>query len=219
VAENVTDAIIKVQRYFPDVTQTIAFQLLGDIHSELNEEFALRVTTEELAAFSPGTREYPLSEDVLAVWSAIYHESADASHRLAETSIDELDTDHGYWRNGAKGTPRRYYLTTSETGAMVGFDPHPDTMTVDGYPKVTLHVSKRAPLILGGILPPNLRSSRIYVVGAAWLYAEQMYPDRAPAFEAAYRREKGKLATYMMRRQRRSRPTIMPRWLQRARKV
>jgi hypothetical protein len=219
MADTLLVAIAKVQRYFPDATSEIITDLLNDIHSELNEQYALRVTEEGFTALTTTDREYSLSEEVLAVWSAVYHSSATASHRLTETSIDELDEESGNWRALASGTPRRFYLSTNTTGAVLGLHPRPDTASSSGYPKVVLHVSKRDSLGSGESLPASLRSSRVYVVGACWLYAEQMYPDRAPMFEAAYLREKGKLGVYMMRRQRRNHPTIMPRWIQRSRRI
>src|SRR5687768_9494912 len=118
MAETVATATTKLKRFFPDVTDAIALDLFNDIHSELSEQFALRVTTQELAALAAGTREYSLPENVLAVWSGVYHSSSSASHRLAETSVDELDLEHGNWRSRANGTPRRFYLSADLDGAV-----------------------------------------------------------------------------------------------------
>lgn len=211
-AEAVANVIADARISFPDIADDIdCLRWLNVVHRNLVEEFRLSVTTRDLT-LTTTDREYALADTDVAIWSAEYRASATAQPiPIYETSVDELDSEYGAWRDFQRTQPYWYYQHVDANGAaVVGFDKLPQTASTGGYPTVRIYVSVYTALTALGNIPAAVRDYKVYVWGLCCEFAKMKHRDEIPRFEALYEEAKNALGVYVSRRQRHNEPRIVP---------
>lgn len=214
MTESVQDTILDIRRVYPEIgTDDAVLRMLNSVHSELIEEFPLVIDTQTVI-LDGSSREFSLDEDWVAIWSVDYLTSATQRYPVVATSVDELDENNPGWRSSRLGVPSQYYEWATTTGAVIGFDPIPQTATTpssaSGYPRIEMQVSVREPLTLQSNLPATLRTNDVYVKGVALQHAEELVPDEYQLRYALYEQAINALAGYKARRQRRNPSKVSP---------
>jgi hypothetical protein len=208
VANVLTDARIACVDLADDAD---TLRWLNVVHRNLVEEFRLVTTSIDLT-LTTTSREYSLGDQYTSIWSAEYRSSATATPiPVSPTSVDELDSDYGAWRDSRQSEPRFFYQYTDLNGAaVVGFDRLPSVATSGGYPTVRLYVSQYAALTAVGSIPASVRDYKVYVWGLCCEFAKMRKRDELPVWQQLYEDAKNQLGVYVMRRQRNNDPKIIP---------
>lgn len=211
-AETCANVIADARVACPDLADdTDTLRWLNAVHRDLVEEFRLATTNIDLTLVA-NTREYALGDQYSGIWSAEYRSSSTAQPIPVEpTSVDELDSEYGAWRDFRSSEPRFFYQYTDAAGAaVVGFDRLPNTSSSGGYPTVRLYVSIYTALTALGSIPASVRDYKVYVWGLCCEFAKLRKRDELPVFQQLYEDAKNQLGVYVMRRQRNNEPKIIP---------
>lgn len=168
-------------RIYPDCDDTTARSLFTDAHHYLLRRLKMRNATVNIS-LTQGTRQYDLSDAVVRIHEAYYQPSADESthSRLGATTYDQLVAQPGNWRDGGKGQPMTYFVTsatdTDSAKAQIGFIPIPNETTAGTYPRVTLHVTQYALLTTTETLPSQVVIDDVYLYEMArrWSIVQDM---------------------------------------------
>lgn len=177
----------KIQRRFPDCSDTVALEYINEVHQDLLRQLPLVTATEDISV-TASTQEYAINESTIRICAAEWVTSATERSPLTVTDYDYLNSEERSWRSRSAGTPSRVYLWRSATDNVIGMDPKPDQTTSGGYPVVRLHVTRVATLTGGDSLPKSILTKDAYVYGAMLRFAmdNRTYADEIPMLKAMY---------------------------------
>lgn len=177
----------KVQRRFPDLTDTIALEYINAVHADILRQLPLVTATEDLTLVA-GTQEYALNEETIRVVAAEYLTSGTNRRALEPTDYDYLNQEQRGWRGLSAGTPSHFYMWRSAGDNVVGLLPKPSTGTSGGYPIVRLHVTRVETLTGGDSLPKGLLTYDAYVYGTQMRFAmdHREYAGEVAGLRALY---------------------------------
>ena len=177
MALTVASAITRMRRKFTDISSATALEYLNLVHREILHLIPLSVVTEAIS-LTAGTYSYAINENDARVWAADYFlESGGDPYRLQGTSYEELNKTQTLWRT-LQSQPTRYAIFRNADDLVLLLNPVPDTTTSGGYPIVNMYVTRITDLTDVGDLPVALRNTDVYVFGALYRWAIDMYDQK-----------------------------------------
>lgn len=178
----------KVQRRFPDLTDTIALEYINSIHADICRQLPM-VTAVEDVSVTAETQEYALNAADIRVLQVEWVTDATDGGRvtLEATDKDYLNSENKNWRRRGSGTPHEFYITKSG-GYYLGLLPKPNVTTSGGYPVARCHVTRVETLVGGSSLPAGLLTYDAYVYGAQMRFAmdNREYAGEVAGLKAMY---------------------------------
>lgn len=126
----------------------------------------------------PGTTEYSLPTNFMAMQRVIYKKGSNSWIKLDQTSFNQLDADSSGWMSISSGTPTRYYVYLT-TAPVIGFVPCPNsasTGTVQMDYVITSNdvtTTTETPFNGFAILAPYHSALAYYVVCRAYKQVEE----------------------------------------------
>jgi hypothetical protein len=206
--------INNARQSFPDMSETIALDLLNLEHGELLARYPLRETTLDFTSIVADTPEYALAETAIRVDAAYYYSDADTPKQLEPLSVEEMDRMDPGWRTRDSGTPTHYYISASATSTgNLGLYPVPDTTTSSGYPKVTLYIRQNQTLGLSDNIPNGMLNYDAYLAGICLRYAERRARDQVPFWQNRKDTARNQLEKYLAERGQNHAAVIKPAYM------
>jgi hypothetical protein len=192
--------INNARQAFPDMSETIALDLLNLEHGELLARYPLRETTIDIS-LTADTAEYALAETAIRIEAAYYYADADTPRQLNPLEVEEMDRMDPGWRTRNSGTPTHYYIGASSTSTgTLGLYPVPDTTTSSSYPKVTLYIRQNQTLGLSDTIPNGMLNYDSYFAGVCWRYAQRRAKDQAEYWRLQRAQARADLEKYLAER-------------------
>lgn len=195
----------------PSSAQTAqSLRILNRVHRELLNMLPL-VTSLQTLTLDGTSREYSISENYVAIWTAEYLFTATSQPQILDpTSVEQLNADQPGWRTTFPGVPFRWYSFQGSSGPILGFDPIPPTATVAGYPTVRYQVSEYVALTAAGTIPSTVDTADVYVMGLAAYWGKYTKKDNWQETWAMYEDAKQRLDGFLTMKQKNNPPTINP---------
>ena len=195
--DTVTEIIAQFKETYPDCPDARAATLFSEVYREVCATCEIR-KKEVIVSLTAFQREYAIGDGMFDIYEAYYELSALSFgstnfrvlqamtyDRLAENNPGGLDsTAYAY------GGPVRYYVSSAESGAtaenVIGFDPPPDTTTVDGYPRVRCVCNVWEEPAGSDTIPSSFLSSSVFIAGMCLKWAQRKHPDDIARHEVWY---------------------------------
>jgi hypothetical protein len=177
--------------------------LLNQAHLYITSQLHLIPDVTELITMVAGQAEYPLPDDVVAVWDAAYwaggYVAAGSNYKpLKQTNVDTLFEDSGpNWQLRPASTPWGYY----ERGGNIGFVFTPSVAS----DQVQIFYTPATTLGITDTLPTNISSPYAWVYHMC--YRAAAMPDKA-GFKQLFEDEIHYLKEYILGRMGRDRARV-----------
>lgn len=216
MATLLSDVFLDVRSSYSDVPDEQTAQglrIANRVHREIVADYKV-VTTTDYIVFDGSTREYPISENYLAVWSCNLLLDANSSPiPLEESSRDQLDQESPGWEFPQASQPTKWYLDNN-SGPVLGTDWIEATptspATVAGFPILKYVASLYTPFTASSSIPSSLKSARIYIAGISFEWARLRGKDDRAARERDYALAKLELGDYLITKQKYNSPRVRP---------
>lgn len=210
----VASIISAAKRRYPDMSDTIAVELLNTVRGYVMSELQLRRTTLSVSLTS-GAQEYALSQTAYIVNQVRYTRSATTGDFkvLSALSLPELDAVTPDWRKTAQAEPSAFYLVSGTTGSTIGLDRPAPTTTSAGYPVLSIDVNQTNTLTSGDTIYDDLPNPKLYVYGIRREYAEDTDNANVAGWDELFNRELNRAKTYLDKKSRGAATTMMPAYM------
>jgi len=178
------DILTEVRRRFADYNGTDEGPAdLQKAHDWVLQKARLYADASEDLTLVVNQKEYAYNQNVIAIWQAVYRESADDPGKpLLPLSISQLDQDIPTWRTDPASLP----VWICDRGGSVVLVPAPDTATSGGFPKVTLYETRAQTLQSATNLPTFVRQIDAWADYICYLHAKRyVLPQTQAWFDTA----------------------------------